>query len=248
MPKFSVYYVPPENEELYKLGSAIVGYDVRAQKPVAMGDDVQTQLPEPIDPLWVRDARPFGFHLTIGDAIDFDFGDVGAIEDEIEDILDCFDQTHGFELTARSTDFVLLGRGAPHWGPELCVLRYEPNDYLKIFESLIVARVNPLGSGSDYLRRLVGNPSTYGTAHHKTHRTKKFYSYSVFDTYNPHFTLLNPYRGTKHDEMREALAAIFRRFNKLWVCTICLLIQMEPGADWLIYREFERSRHPREPR
>lgn len=248
MPKFSVYYVPLENEDLYKLGSAIVGYDVRARKPVTMGGDLQTQLPEPIDPLWVTDARPFGFHLTIGDAIDFDFQRIEAIENEIEDILHCFDPTHGFELTARSTDFVLLGSGTPHWGPKLCVLRYDANDYLKTFESLIVARVNPLGSGSGYLTELGADPSKYGTAHHKANRTKKFYSYSVLDSYNPHFTLLNPYHGTRHDEMRDALAAIFRRFNRLSVSTICLLTQNEPGGDWLIHKEFERSLYPRWPR
>ena len=33
MPKFAVYYVPQETDALYRLGSSVVGYDVRKREP-----------------------------------------------------------------------------------------------------------------------------------------------------------------------------------------------------------------------
>ncbi len=39
MPRFAVYYVPPKESEFYRLGSQIVGYDVRAHNLVEAEED-----------------------------------------------------------------------------------------------------------------------------------------------------------------------------------------------------------------
>jgi hypothetical protein len=78
MPKFAVYYVPEEGDELYRLGSSVVGYDIRKRETVQTLGELQHI--SSFTDHWVQKARPYGFHLTIGDSIDFEFGKIAKIE------------------------------------------------------------------------------------------------------------------------------------------------------------------------
>jgi len=74
------------------------------------------------------------------------------------------------------------------------ILLYDPKEYLCIFHTLIVARINPLGIGSGFLKRYLAQ-SEQQLQPHLAQRTRLFYSFTVFDHWYPHFTLLNPYTG-----------------------------------------------------
>jgi hypothetical protein len=110
MPKFAVYYVPEETNELYRLGSSVVGYDIRKCEPVHTLEALRC-IPHFTDQ-WVTKAKPYGFHLTIGDSIDFNVGEIARIEKEIIDLLGCFNPEHDFALHRRRDDFVTF------WGPQ----------------------------------------------------------------------------------------------------------------------------------
>lgn len=144
MPKFAVYFIPEKQDKLYQLGTAIPGYDVRRNsKPV-------TLLPElaesgPLKDKWFSAARPYGFHLTIGDAIDRDPGDISKVEQALSNLPGCFDPAHQFMLRQRKREVITV------WNDEIFVLRYDANDHLKILHALISACINPLGKGSGYL-------------------------------------------------------------------------------------------------
>lgn len=227
MPKFAVYYVPKKEDRFYELGTSILGYDVRARKRVPIAKELHDL--QGFDPDWVKKAQKYGFHLTIGDAIDF-VGNLHTIEKEIADIVACFHPDHCFTLE-KSTGFVTRWSNA-------VVLRYDPNDFLKILHTLIVARVNPLGSGSGYLQRYLSGINQY-TEQCYHHRIMKFYSPYVLDSYSPHFTLLDPYTGQDYQSVKQLFSTMFSDFPCLKLDSVCLMIQMREDKNWIIYKEFD---------
>lgn len=231
MPKFAVYYVPLIEDDFYRLGTSILGYDVRARKPVQMPEKLQDLLDNPD---WVKKARPYGFHLTIGDAIDFAPGDIQLIERELDELLHCFAPQHRFTLQRRGDDFVTF------WGQrQVVVLRYDPNDYLQMLHTLVVARLHTLGSGSSYLERYLKNPGQYAERPHQAQKIRKFYRPTVLDEYAPHFTLLNPYTGDRHDELARTFSEMFGGFSHITLDSICLLLHTNENENWEIYREYQ---------
>jgi hypothetical protein len=229
MPKFAVYYVPEANDDLYTLGSSVVGYDIRKRKSAQTLAKLQ-QIPHFADQ-WLQKAKPYGFHLTVGDSIDFDWGRISTIESELVDILGCFNPTKEFTLHRREKGFVTF------WGPAV-VLRYDPNDRLKILHSVIAARIHPLGTGSGYLRRHLGNPEKLAKRQYRVQRTLKFYSPTVFDSYSPHFTLLNPHSGESKNELTQLFSDTFARFAEIKLRSLCLLVRLSEEENWHIYKEF----------
>jgi hypothetical protein len=229
MPKFAVYYVPEETNELYRLGSSVVGYDIRKCEPVHTLEALRC-IPHFTDQ-WVTKAKPYGFHLTIGDSIDFNVGEIARIEKEIIDLLGCFNPEHDFALHRRRDDFVTF------WGPAV-VLRYDPNDYLKILHAVIAARVHPLGTSSGYLQRYLEDPKEEAKRPYRVHRILKFFSPTVFDSYSPHFTLLRPHSGESKDELTQLFSDTFGRFDNIVLHSISLLVQSAEEENWRIYREF----------
>ncbi|MFH1573948.1 MAG: hypothetical protein ABIG68_08180 [Acidobacteriota bacterium] len=237
MAKFAVYYVPPAEDELYRLGTSVLGYDVRK------GKDVPTILEDPetspgFPEAWIGKARHYGFHLTIGDAIDFHLFDILTIEQEIKDLLNCFNPDHKFTLTRREHDFVSFR------GPAV-VLGYEANDHLKILHAVIATRIHLLGTGSGYFERHLSDPSKGAGRPHRLHRTRKFFSPTILDSYFPHFTVLRAYPGKANDpQVTRFFCDQFQTFSKIEVGSICLLLQMNEGENWRIHKEFKRESFP----
>lgn len=229
MPKFAVYYVPEENTGLYRLGSCVLGYDVRKRESIQILKALRS-IPH-FTEQWITKARPYGFHVTISDAIDIDIGKIGRIEKEVIEILGCFDPAHTFTLHRRRDDFVTF------WGPAV-VLRYDSNDYLKILHAVIAARVHPLGTGSGYLQRYLADPENEITPY-RSQRIIKFFSPTIFDSYSPHFTVLNPHTGESKNELTQVFSNTFGGFDKIVIRSICLLVQPAEEENWQIYREFK---------
>ena len=231
MPKFAVYYIPPGKSPLYKLGSAMLGYDIRNRK----------KIPRPaaltafhgFHEEWQRKARPYGFHLTIGDSIDFKPGKMAAIERELEELLGCFKPDSVFRLDRIPSKYVGFRDTA-------VVVNYQPNDNMKILHTIIASRLHPMGTGSGYLERFLKNPGILEKPHH-VQRTLKFFSHTVFDSYSPHFTLLNPFRGARRDRSRiiAFFKARLRAYQKqIRLASICLCLQMRQDEEWIIHMEF----------
>jgi hypothetical protein len=116
---------------------------------------------------------------------------------------------------------------------------YEPNEYLRILHTLIVARINPRGTGSGFLKRYLTQPDRE-IPPHEIQKIRLFYSPTVLDYWCPHFTLLNPYTGKDATSIASRLAHLFTPYELLTVDTVCLLIQKDGEANWHIYREFRR--------
>ncbi len=225
MPKFAIYFIP--EGPFYQEGTAILGYDIRGKK-------LQASPASPFPEEWVEKARPYGFHLTIGDAIDFEWETLPLIERELEMLLSCFSPGAPFELKAHPEKF--LSRFGNE--KEVIVLRYTPNEQLLFFHTMAIARVNPLGEGSVYSERV--QESSEPEKNYNYHRIKQFYSPYILDQYHPHFTLFNPYGGDNFAELEPFLLEKFEAYKKIIIHSVCLAIQSEPGNNWEIYREISR--------
>ena len=226
MPRFAIYYIPKAEEEFYRLGTSIVSYDVRSGKHVKMPESFQHE--------WVDRAQLYGFHLTIGCPIDFNFGQLRYIEKEIDDVLKCFNPEHKFTLSQTMDAFPwLIGKAI--------LLRYDPNDHLKIFHTLMLTLAKKYGTGSFYIERLFNNPKQYEKPY-MVNRILKFYNYPyILDDWTPHFTLLdNYYKGEKHQEIIQYITKTFSRYKEINVDTISLLIQTKDEENWRIYKEYTR--------
>jgi hypothetical protein len=210
MPKFAVYYVSPPNE-FYHLGASIVGYDLRMRKPSEMTQQLQTQLD--YDSSWNKDTRSIGFHCTIGCSLDFNYTRLSAIEQEIEDLLACFNPDHPFLLHQKPQPIVFTGQG-----PYGVLLRYDANTYLQILHTLITARMQPFGTNSRFLQSYLENPEQYLQYPHRARKVLKFYYYPwILDEYGPHFTLLNPYMGKDRSTIEHVFTERFHPFQQIQV-------------------------------
>lgn len=235
MAKFAVYYIPQADDPFYLLGASILGYDVRARTSVSLPSDLRENFGQ-FDLDWTDISRPYGFHLSITEAIDCSLATIPRVERELADLLGCFDPAHPFTLQRK------VERSIGIWGEpgrNSLVLLYEPNEYLRMLHTLIVARINPLGTGSGFLSRYLAHPEQ-DIQPHLAQQIRLFYSPTVFDNWYPHFTLLNPYTGDDPARMASLLAQLFEPYVQVTVPTICLLIQMDDEANWHIYQEFRR--------
>jgi hypothetical protein len=235
MPKFAVYYIPQHDDPFYRLGTQILGYDVRVCTSVMLPPDVREALGQ-WDEAWTTVSRPYGFHLTISDAIDCHWATIPLVERELADVLGCFDPAHPFTLQRGDDGAVGL------WGKterKSFVLLYEPNESLRMLHTLIVARINPLGIGSDFLKRYLAHPERE-LQPHMAQQIRLFYSPTVFENWHPHFTLLNPYTAGEGTMMASRLSQLFEPYRHITIESVCLLIQRDDGTNWQIYREFHR--------
>ena len=239
MPKFAIYYVPRTEEPFYRLGTSILGYDVRARTAVTLPSDLREDFGQ-FDTSWTGISRPYGFHLTITDAIDCSWAMIPQVERELTNLLGCFDPAHPFVLRR------LAESPAGIWGEmrsNSLVLLYEPNEYLRMLHTLIVARINPLGLGSGFLKHYLAHPEQE-LQPHQAQQIRLFYSPTVLDSWYPHFTLLNPYTGGDPARLASLFTRLFEPYTQLTVQTICLLVQMDEGDNWHIYQEFRRPSPP----
>ncbi len=235
MPKFAVYYIPQHDDPFYRLGTQILGYDVRARTSVMLPSDIREALGQ-WDEAWTTVSRPYGFHLTISDAIDCHWATIPLVERELVDVLGCFDPAHPFTLQRPIDGAVGL------WGEaekKSLVLLYEPNESLRMLHTLIVARINPLGEGSGFLKKYLAHPEQELPSH-QAQQIRLFFSPTVFDQWSSHFTLLNPYTAGEETVMASRLGHLFEPYGHRTIESVCLLIQRDDDANWQIYREFSR--------
>lgn len=235
MPKFAVYYIPQTDDPFYQLGTQVLGYDVRARQSVAASSELEEVLGEGRQS-WTTVCRPYGFHVTICEALDGHWATIPRVEQKLADLLKCFDPSRPFVLERRDERLVGI------WGEESSkslVLLYEPNTSLHLLHTLLVARLTPLGTGSGFLKRYLTHPEKKRPLY-EVQQLRLFSSPKVLENWHPHFTLLNPYTGGEAPAMASRLAQLFQSYSHVVVSTICLLIQEHHEANWQIYQEFSR--------
>ena len=82
MPRLGVYLIPEMDSTLYQAASDILGWDIWAEAEAPIPPDLAAW---PVRD-WVGPARAYGFHATIGDALEYADADVAQIEQILAEI------------------------------------------------------------------------------------------------------------------------------------------------------------------
>lgn len=178
--QFGVYYILPADDPLYRTGSRIVGYDVRAGMTVPTYDFIR--------PEWTRLASDFGFHATLTDAIDIRPDQIGMIADETDALVRCLGPG----------DYTLTTGQASFWSPEALVQELYPSAAVSMLHAMLVTWLHPLGSGTYYTRTGL-EPASEADRQ----KMRLFHAPYLLDNFRPHFTCLSNFDGT--DDERSAL-------------------------------------------
>jgi len=140
MARLATYLIPDPGTRLYQTASAILGYDVFAE--------CEVPLPNALRPYaatireWIGPAHDYGFHATIGDALEFADDQVALVEHRLAEI-------------ARRTAPFMLSNGRIHTGfrefPRALVSTFDSEDgALRVLEDRVVTEINVLYSGSPH--------------------------------------------------------------------------------------------------
>lgn len=235
MAKFAVYTIPTADSDLYRRGSELLGYDVRAGAFLPPSNPTRSALPE-FDPAWIDLPQTYGFHVTTGYSLYFDIDALPKVEAEMENACACFGRDVEFTLTPGVDGDA--DQRITYWGEDqsIVVLRCTPNPALLMLHTLLTARVNPLGSGSNvsqaYARR---DPATIDPV--LATRVRQYHTPYMLDGWTPHFTLLMPYAGTQRAAMHAALLDLFPA-DPVNVTSVCLLVRRDGETHYRLHREF----------
>jgi len=236
MPDFALYYVPPAEHPLYPVASEIIGYDLRAKKLLPVENPLRARIPG-FDVNWMDDPHQYGLHMTIAHAMHFQADRLGAIEAEIESIMNLFDPAKTWKITpCAGTAYIRI---APQ---RSCVLRYDPNQAFMMLHALIVARLSPLSTGTPQLEKfMVGQLQV---PLHAQHRLVQYYYYNLLDDFRPHFTVLGAVALEDVEPVRQAIMEIVPRPEPMTIDTLCLLVRPDGEPQYHIHREFSRKDYP----
>ena len=138
MPRLATYLVPEPDSRFYQIGSEILGWDVYAEREVPLAAALAARAPDLRE--WVGSAQHFGFHATIGDALEY----TADVVETIERLLD--------EIAAETAPFELV-QGRIHDTfrsfPTTLAATFDcPNRALNRLEERVVTQVNALYSDS----------------------------------------------------------------------------------------------------
>ena len=235
MPDFGLYYVPPADHPLYRVGSDLLGYDVRTEEVLSAHNASRAHFPD-LTSAWTEYSQQYGFHMTIGHAIQFEAEKLSALEAETEAILAMFDPDKPFALTpCVGADYVYIMRGGA------CLLRYDPNQAVMMLHVLVVARLAPLGTGTPQLTNyLTGG---HAIPAHRAKRLTQYYYAPILDDFYPHFTLFNPLPTDDHDGVRRNVMAAVPPPSPMTIGSLCLLVRRDGETHYRIHREFPRPSH-----
>ena len=219
--RFAVYIVPPAEHPFYQVGSSLLGHDLRAQ--------TRLPLPEFIRPEWQTDAAPYGLHMTVVEGFYTDPVNLEAIEAEARACLECL--SPGANLT-------LSGGHLDVWdGGEVWVQRYRPTPALLVLHTLLLSRLAPFVSASPFDKEV--QEGKWQRPFERA-RMKLLHTPRGLDTFEPHFTLVQPYGGDDPAALRERLEALIRPFSELEVNRLALCVKPQGQTDWQIRAEFGR--------
>lgn len=219
---FALYFIPPEDSELYRFGTEVLGYDIRKKQSAVSPWQEYT-----------GDAREFGFHLTICDVLYFfSNAQTKSAAAEIEFLAKSFKpfEISGFRLDAGFPDENSLALRVDDPSGRLEALHYE-----------MVRRVYRRAAASNYSLGLAPfkRDNEIERARMMIERYKAPY---IMSRYTPHFTLLNGVTPGEKPSVEKKVKELFSkrcgdRDLVLRVEKLALMSRPAPGAPWVIEKE-----------
>ena len=213
--RFAVYLCPAADDPYYRLGSELLGYDVRAGR--------ELPLPDWIDPAWQRAAGPYGLHLTLLEGFYCDPGELSATLAEARACAACL--SPGAELQ-------LSGGWVEAWNEGVVLAHvFTPSPALALLHTLLLARLSPFVTHSPFDDEVQEHPQRYPAAHERA-RLRLLRTPRGLDTWQPHFTLMQPYSGPDAEGMRQRLAALVQPYSEQRYTSVAFFVKPEGELRW----------------
>ena len=222
--RFAVYLCPEAGSAYYELGSTLLGYDVRARQ--------ETALPEWIDPAWQTAASPYGLHLTLVEGFYCDAASLPAIEAELRACLVC--------LSPRA-DLHLSGGHMDAWnGGAVLAHVFTPSPHLLMLHAFLLARLAGFVTHSPFEDELAQHPERYRTPWERA-RLELLRTPRGLDSFQPHFTLIQPYSGPDAEQLRARLETLVAPYSVQSFQRVALFVKPEGQARWQLQADVPLS-------
>lgn len=211
--RFAVYLCPPEGDPYFRLGSDLLGYDVRAGRAVAP--------PEFLRPGEQADAGPYGLHLTLVEGFATDpawWPEIGA---EVRACVACL--SPGAVLT-------LTGGRVEAWDDGTTwVHRFDATPPLTVLHTLLLARLARFVTASPF----DGQEDRYARPFEQA-RLRLLHTPRGLDTWQPHFTLVQPYGGKDPAGLRARLEDLTAAHSTQTYRSVALFERREGETRWRV--------------
>ncbi|MGI8747171.1 MAG: hypothetical protein ACR2J4_02300 [Deinococcus sp.] len=219
--RFAVYLCPPGEGDYYRLGSELLGYDVRARR--------ELPLPDFIRPGWQIGAAPYGLHLTLVEGFYCDPASIGAIEAELRALVACLSPSLQLELSGGRVEV---------WeqGEVVIAHRFDPSPHLLMLHALLLGRLAPFATHSPFQDEQAEHPERYRQPWEAA-RLRLLGTPRGLDSFEPHFTLVQPYGGPDAEGLRSRLAALLDPFSQQEYRSVALFVKPEGEARWQLQAE-----------
>ncbi|WP_424950172.1 hypothetical protein [Deinococcus sp.] len=220
--RFAVYLCPPAESEYYRLGSETLGYDVRARQ--------QRPLPADIRPEWQTAGGPYGFHLTLLEGFYCAPEALPEIEAELRACVACLSPTADLSLHA--------GRVELWDGGTVLTQMFRPSPHLLLLHALLLGRMARFVTHSPFLDRLAANPGRYPEPYQRA-RLALLYTPRGLDTFEPHYTLVDPFGGSEGDgkALRQRLDTLMAPWAEQTYASVALFVKPEGELRWQVWTE-----------
>ncbi|WP_034386042.1 hypothetical protein [Deinococcus sp. YIM 77859] len=213
--RFAVYLCPPAGNPYYRLGSDLLGFDVRAGQV--------RPLPEFLRPQDQTEAGPYGLHLTVVEGFLTDPAWWPQIEAEVRAGVACL--SPGAVLT-------LTGGRVEAWDDgETWVHRFDANAALLVLHTLLLARLARFVTASPFDAQVA--QGKYAQPFERA-RMRLLHTPRGLDSWRPHFTLVQPYRGSDPAGLRTRLEALTAPHHAQTYRAVALFEKREGETRWRV--------------
>ncbi|WP_102127629.1 hypothetical protein [Deinococcus planocerae] len=213
--RFAVYLCPPADSPYERLGSDLLGFDVRAGREVP--------LPDFLRPEDQADAGPYGLHLTVVEGFFTDPALWPEIEAEVRACVACLSPDAALTLTG--------GRVEAWDDGTTWVHRFDANLPLVVLHTLLLARLARFVTASPFERQVaVGK---YNRPFEQA-RMRLLHTPRGLDSWRPHFTLVQPYGGGDPAGLRERLEALTAPHHAQTYRSVSLFEKREGEERWRV--------------
>ncbi|MEF2279768.1 hypothetical protein V3W47_15850 [Deinococcus sp. YIM 134068] len=214
--RFAVYLCPPGDSPYYRAGSELLGYDVREGR--------ELPLPSFLRPEDQTDAGPYGLHLTLVEGFTTDPAWWPEIEAEVRACVACL--SPGAVLT-------LTGGRVEAWDDGTTwVHRFDANTPLTVLHTLLLARLARFVTASPF----DGKEDEYGRPFERA-RMALLRTPRGLDSWQPHFTLVQPYGGDDASGLRERLERLTAAHHTQTYRSVSLFERREGETRWRVRAE-----------
>ena len=118
---------------------------------------------------------------------------------------------------------------------------YDVEPGVLMLHTMLTARVNPFGIGSNisraYERCDITKIDPVLAA-----RVRQYHTPYILDGWTPHFTLLMPYKGLQREAMYLTLCDLFPA-DTISATSVCLLVRQDGESHYRLHREFSVGKH-----